>query len=176
MVMEKVQVEAIFCTSAFPQRNWGNKVCSYKLRSAVDMPVHSCAIEMSVNCTTINSRANPKSSTTRLLPISSHHSPQESSVPAQLVSPTSGDYIFQHHYHLCLPLPFSGSPLPNHSPQDFLLPLLIQSLHSIINICIYIQMHIHFQHLTSISTFNIYIYIQHPMSTSTANIYTHIHI
>lgn len=75
MVLEKGQVEAILCTSALPWGHWGCEICSYKLRSAVDMLCpFTCCGDVG-QCTSLKSRANPKSSTIHLPPISSHDFP-----------------------------------------------------------------------------------------------------
>lgn len=91
MVMAKGQVEAMFCTSAFQWWNWGKKICSYKLLSTCF--VHACAIEMSANCSSINSMMGPQNKSKFLHSwYSAYFQPILPSVPTQLVS-SSGECV-----------------------------------------------------------------------------------
>lgn len=156
MVLEKGQVEAILCTSALPWGRWGCKICSYKLRSAVDMLwPFACCGDVG-QCTSLKSRTNPKIFHNPPSPISSHDFSQGIMWQPHWCLPVVS--VLQP-YHPCLPLPFPGSPLLGHLPWGFLPPLYvfthsISIIHSICHLylCLYLNPH-------PFLTPNIYIHI-----------------
>lgn len=154
--------------------------------------VYSCAIEMSVNRTSINSMTSPCSKSQSLCNWSFADYFPSGTLCASPVG------VFQWwtcllHHHFLLPLPFSGSPPLSYPPQDFL-PALYVFTHSTTYYLLSLisifkcaststsniqHLHLH-PHLisTSTNTCNIQCPHQQPISTFIfiSNIYIHIHI